>query len=145
MLLIVDLPRGDRLSWLFTISFKCLFLHWPRLGECAGRWQHWAVILNWCNTMLTMKRLGTCRTRGGSQGMYIIFTSIMQIRQNPLWLCPPQDGICICILCILKLHHISKFLYTAKMFLPNWLWVYPKFKQSTLYSKKILGASSCKS
>ena len=28
------------------------------------------------------------------------------------------------------------FLYTAKMFLPYWLWANPEFKQSIQYSKK---------
>ena len=33
------------------------------------------------------------------------------------------------------------FLYTAKMFLPKWLWAYPEFKQAIHYSKKkTLGA-----
>ena len=33
--------------------------------------------------MLTLKRLATCSTRGGSQQMYITFASVMQIIQNP--------------------------------------------------------------
>ena len=40
--------------------------------------------------MLSFKRLAKCRTRGGSQGMYMTFTSAMWIRQNPLWLWNPE-------------------------------------------------------
>ena len=36
--------------------------------------------------MLTVKRLAMGSTRGGSQGMYIIFASAKQIRQIPLWI-----------------------------------------------------------
>ena len=58
----------------------------PRLGECTGRWWHWAIVLNCHPTMLTIKRLAIYSPRGGSHGMYNAFASAMQIRQNPLWL-----------------------------------------------------------
>ena len=32
-----------------------------------------------------------CSTRGGSEGMYTTFASTMQIKQNPLWLCNPEE------------------------------------------------------
>ena len=35
--------------------------------------------------MLTVKRLVLFSTRGGSQLMYIIFASVIRIRQNPLF------------------------------------------------------------
>ena len=38
-----------------------------------------------------VKRLATCSTRGGSQEMYITFSSAMWIRQNPLWLWNPEE------------------------------------------------------
>ena len=41
--------------------------------------------------MLSVKRLATCSTRGGSQEMYITFASAMRIRQNPLWLWNPEE------------------------------------------------------
>ena len=41
--------------------------------------------------MLSIKRLETCRTRGGSQGMYIAFAYAIQKRQNPLWLGNPEE------------------------------------------------------
>ena len=37
------------------------------------------------------QEVGTCSTRGGSQGMCITFVSTMQIRQNPLWLLNPEE------------------------------------------------------
>ena len=46
-----------------------------RLGDCAGRWRHWAIMLNCCPTMLTIERLAMCSTRGGSQGTHNTFTS----------------------------------------------------------------------
>ena len=41
---------------------------------------------SFCPLLLSVKRLATCSTRGGSQEMYIAFASAMRIRQNPLWL-----------------------------------------------------------
>ena len=42
--------------------------------------------------MLSIKRLATCTTRGGSQEeMYITFASTMWIRQNPLWIWNPEE------------------------------------------------------
>ena len=63
----------------------------PMFIECTSRWQHWAVILNCCPTVLTVKRLAMCSTRGESLGTYITFASKMWIRQNPLWLWKPEE------------------------------------------------------
>ena len=41
--------------------------------------------LNCRSIMLTIKRLTMCSTRGGSRGMYIMFTCTMQIGQPTLW------------------------------------------------------------
>ena len=77
------------LFWIFddiSSVLQVLLCIWPRfdsrpkVGKSAGRWQYWVIILNYSRIMLTVKRLATCRTRVGSHGIYITFTSGMWIR-----------------------------------------------------------------
>ena len=68
-------------------------VHMARVQFQANAWGAHLVMLGHCQpTMLNVKRLATCSTRGGSREVYITFASTIQIRQNPLWLWNPEEA-----------------------------------------------------
>ena len=69
-----------------------------RLGECTGRWRHWAIVLTCCPTMLTVKRFATCITIGGSRQSTLALKPIRHVTRNPKhWYQWPQNRICECV------------------------------------------------
>ena len=75
--------EGDQDSW--NISYR---LQWPSFLmtflQAWGSWPPWTCY--WLGRHLphNVKRLAMCSTRGGSQGMYVIFASATQIGQPTL-------------------------------------------------------------